>query len=141
MCLDSNLSKKAEKRIRDLAKKRGYIRVWKVCDTTWDNRKRTGRSYGIPYKEGIRKSKNYETDTEAGWYAYLYKRSAKRYTYNHFLSDKMIKVCYAKPKWIKQLGIQASSSAGIFTHLVFPDWDKGDMTIREFRAICRKDKP
>jgi hypothetical protein len=141
MCLDSNLRTESERRIRDLAKRRGYIRVWKVCDITWDNQKRTGRHYRIPYKEGIRESKNYKTDEEAGWYAYLDKRSAKGYAYNHSLSYNIIKVCYAKPSWIKEFGKQLNSPAGIFTHLAFPDWDRGDMTIREFRALCRKNKP
>jgi len=73
----------------------------------------------------------------AGWYAYLTEEAAIIGSYN-ILKD--IKVCYAKASWIKGLGTFNGRPAGIFTHLYFPDWDKGDMTIREFRAMCREQK-
>jgi len=134
MCLDSNLSKKVKKRIRDLAKKRGYIRVYKSCFENGTVRK-TGMWHGEKYRKGLCKADGY---SDEGWYAFLNKKAAQRYSGSY----EPIKICYAKHSWIKKLGkIRHHGPAAIFAHLAFPDWDKGDMTIREFRAICRKDKP
>jgi len=138
MCLEYELSKEADKKIRDLAKKRGYIRVWKVCMPDC-----TGYWFHInDWMPGLHKAKNL-SKKDGGWYAYLSETAAKKaenYWNRDCNTDHTIKVCYAKPSWIKRLGSDRRfGSVGIFTHLAFPDWDKGNMTIREFRALCRKE--
>ena len=133
MCLDYELTKKQADKIKSEARKRGYIRVYKVCAA-----KQTGTVGGIrgKWKKGISKAK-YLRERNGGWYAFISHRGAKRYKIPH----ESIKTCYAKPSWIKRLGgYDFCGHAAIFTHLCFPDWDKGDMTIREFRAMC-KEKP
>jgi hypothetical protein len=137
MCLYFDLSKKQSDKIIQKAKKRGYIRVWKVC-----YEKRTGWYRGGRWLKGLRKAKNLR-DKDGGWYAYLDKSSAEniRRRYLRVYIPHSIKTCYVKPSWIKRLGLDwYENEVGIFTHLCFPDWDKGDMTIREFREMCRKGK-
>ena len=136
MCLSSELSKKAAQTIKDEARKRGYIRAYKVC-----RKKTTGWCFGLRWAKGLRKAKCLKM-YEAGWYAHLdldgaeRSRKRKRSYGKHF-----IKTCYAKPSWIKRLGRDDyNDKVGIFTHLAFPVWKKGDMTIREFREMCRKQK-
>jgi len=133
MCLDRELSQKQFNKIKSEAQRRGYIRVWKVC-----SEKRTGWCFVLEWKKGLRKAE-YSERCDSGWYAYLSLEEAKQkmecWVFHY------IKVCYAKPSWIKRLGKDGSFEVGVFTHLVFPDWAKGDMTIREFRAECRKEKP
>lgn len=137
MCLDRVLSKKKSDEIIQQAKKRGYIKVWKVCHRDWhDYRRKTGGVFGVRYKQGIRKANTayYFSKENAGWYAFLSYEAAKKYG---FVNDP-IKVCYAKPQWIKRLGgYSGIGRAGIFTHLAFPDWNKGSMTIAEFKKMCK----
>ena len=132
MCLDYTLSKKKASKIIEQAKKRGYIRLFKVCYY-----KRTGWMFGLKWKKGIRKASHLEEKDvgwNVGWYAFLTKEAAIKY-----LDSSFVKTCYAKPQWIKRLGAYSGyGKAGIFTHLAFPDWDKGDMTIREFRQMCKE---
>jgi len=138
MCLAYDLTKPRADKIKAEARKRGYIRVYKVCD-----RKYTGWMVNKWWKDGLQKAGNIKTKN-GGWYAYLSLYQARRFRdcFNSGLSSNYsIKVCYAKPSWIKRLGGDWDNNrVGIFTHLCFPDWDKGDMTIREFRAMS-KGKP
>jgi len=135
MCLAYELSKNKADKIKDLARKRGYIRVWKVCTPDC-----TGWWQGTEWMPGLHKAKNL-SKKDGGWYAYLSETAAKKFkNYWNGDTDHTIKVCYAKPSWIKRLGGDKNfGHIGIFTHLAFPDWDKGNMTIREFRAMCRKE--
>jgi len=137
MCLAYELSKNKADKIRDLARKRGYIRVWKVCMPDC-----TGWFYGNKWRPGIHEAENLHR-RDGGWHAHLSKTAAKKvknYWNRTCYNDHTIKVCYAKPSWIKSLGGDKKfGRIGIFTHLAFPDWDKGNMTIREFRALCRKE--
>lgn len=132
MCLDKDFSKKQfDKRVQQ-AKKRGYIRVYKVCSINWYGNKLTGTVCGEKYKAGIWKATGVGRD--AGWHAYLSYRAAKK-----FRHPNPIKVCYAKPQWIKRLGKYIYiGEAGIFTHLAFPDWERGKMTVKQFKQICKK---
>ena len=137
MCLNYDLKPKQAAKIKAEAQRRGYIRVWKICEE-----KRTGWSRGTRWKEGLRKAKNLK-QRDGGWYAYLSLESAKSVRNYWGDEDHTIKICYAKPQWIKRFGkicMGKWANVGLFTHLCFPDWDKGDMTIREFRAMC-KEKP
>ena len=138
MCLDYELTKPKADKIKAEARKRGYIRVWKIC-----SEKRTGWYYAKKWKEGLRKAANLKY-SNGGWYAYLTLKGARKELrekeLRDWLDDCEIKTCYAKPQWIKRLGGNDSGRIGIFTHLAFPDWDKGVMTIREFRDMC-KGKP
>ena len=144
MCLSYDLTKPRADKIKAEARKRGYIRVYKVCATNpyistgvFSRVSSAGRMCQTRYKEGLRKAWGDKTDKNVGWYAFISHGGAKRYNPFH----ESIKTCYAKPSWIKRLGgYDFCGHAAIFTHLCFPDWDKGDMTIREFRAMC-KDKP
>ncbi|MGB2796642.1 MAG: hypothetical protein WBD44_05215 [Phycisphaerae bacterium] len=126
MCLEY-ISKQAtrDKFLKEV-RKRGYVRVYKICSyPSWGDRiKRTGPVFGVKYKAGLRKA---STGTDSGWYVYLQR---PRYEFN-------VKVCYAKPAWLKNLGGYYCGRAATFTKLVFPNWGKGDMTIREFRRICK----
>jgi hypothetical protein len=134
MCLDAKLSKKQADEIIQQAKKRGYIRVFKVCEE-----KETGWLYSLRWRRGIRKAKNLKSYS-GGWYAFLSYKAAKKYIRN-LGKPIFIKTCYIKPQWIKRLGrYNYIGKAGIFTHLAFPDWDKGDMTVREFRQMCKEYK-
>jgi len=137
MCLAYELSKNKADKIKDLARKRGYIRVWKVCTPDC-----TGWFYVNEWMPGIHKAK-YLHKRYGGWYAYLSETTAKKaknYLNRKHNTDHTIKVCYAKPSWIKSLGgDRRFGHIGIFTQLAFPDWNKGNMTIREFRALCRKE--
>ena len=133
MCLYYYLKPKQASKIKAEARKRGYIRVWKVCGY-----KETGWCFGLKWKKGLRKSAHIKS-RDGGWYAYLSKEEAESRI--AFWPYHEIKVCYAKPKWIKRLGEDMGKrKSGIFTHLAFPNWDKGDMTIREFRAMCKGKK-
>jgi len=134
MCLDAKLSKRTKKRIINQAKKRGYVRVFKVCKlgatgTYW--------SFSQKYKSGLQTA---ESGGNAwGWYGFLTKQGAERYK----CGDEQIKVCYTKPSWILEIGkigFDCAGSAARFSHLVFPDWKKGNMTIREFRQVCKDSK-
>ena len=74
--------------------------------------------------------------------AYLIREDAVEFMRN-WDSRVKIKVCYAKPSWLKLNGLGEDVDnfiVGIFTHLVFPNWDKGDMTVREFKKICKENK-
>ena len=138
MCLDYDYKKdsKTYQKVLKQAKKRGYIRVYKLC-----RYKKSGwcSLYCKKYKSGLQKAKNTER-FDGGFYGYLTKSAAMRSHDNWWGSNK-IKVCYAKPSWLKRFGVTNDEGwTGIFTHLVFPDWDKGDMTIREFKRICKENK-
>lgn len=138
MCLDARLSKKQANEIIQQAKKRGYIKVYKICE-----HKKTGwlSWYITTWRKGIRKA-NRLTRDNGGWYAFLTKEAAEKY--RRGLSSVFtyyIQTCYTKPKWIKRLGRYfGCGKAGIFTHLAFPDWNKGTMTVREFRQMCKEYK-
>ena len=135
MCLDYDLKPKQAAKIKAEAQRRGYIRVWKVCE-----HKKTGWYMSIPWKEGQHKARNLKC-RDGGWYAYLNITSARRVRNYWGKEEHFIKVCYAKHEWIKRVGkryLGKYNKAAIFTHLCFPDWDKGDMTIREFRDRCRE---
>ena len=138
MCLSYDLTKPRADKIKAEARKRGYIRVYKVC-----MKKYTGWYQGTKWKEGHCKARSLDY-RDGGWYAYLTLKIARDYQekFNLFcIHTHYIKTCYAKPSWIKRLGGDyRNRRVGIFTHLCFPDWDKGDMTIREFRAMS-KGKP
>ena len=138
MCLDYELTKSRADKIKAEAKRRGYIRVWKVC-----KEKQTGWFMGKIWEKGLRKAICLE-EPDGGWYAYLSLSGAKAFTKPYRKGWVFIKVCYAKPQWIKRLGkgisTRVKGDVGIFTHLCFPNWDKGDMTIREFRAMCKGKK-
>jgi hypothetical protein len=137
MCLDYELSEKQAAKIIQQARKRGYIRVWKRCDIRI-GRRCTGFFKDNLYKKGVIKARDLLLH-DGGWYAFLTKEAAEEY----FGTD--IKVCYAKASWIKRLGKYKWSRkrelmVGIFTHLAFPSWDKGDMTIREFKEMCKAEQ-
>lgn len=136
MCLDYELPEKQADKIKAEARKRGYIRVWKRCHKNpYSGQESTGFWQGKRYKKGIAKA-SYLIDTNGGWYAFLSKEAASIYAWGNHLV-----VCYAKPSWIKKLGGEDGiGRAAQFTHLAFPDWHKGDMTIREFREMCRAEK-
>lgn len=129
MCLDYLSTEKNKKKFLKEARKRGYIRVYKVCKY-----KKTGWYFlhCKKYKSGLQESNHRVNPTENyGWHAYLSLAKAKYYCgcYEHIIT------CYAKPSWLKGLSLRTKEAS--FTHLVFPDWDKGDITIREFREICK----
>ena len=133
MYLGYELKPKQAAKIKAEARKRGYIRVWKVCEE-----KCTGWCFSRKWEEGLCESEHLN-DYADGWYAYLSLEEAESRMDGWV--DHFIKVCYAKPQWIKRLGGDGEGQeVGIFTHLCFPDWDKGDMTIREFRAMCKGKK-
>ncbi len=137
MCLDYELSEKQANKIKALARKRGYIRVWKVCQEN-----RTGWHQWTFWKNGLQKAK-YLRDKDGGWYAYLSLKEARRFNNRYSYWGCSIKTCYAKPSHIKRLGrarsgVSDKPKTGIFTHLAFPNWDKGDMTIREFKEMCKQ---
>jgi len=146
MCLDYELTKKQADKIKAEARKRGYIRAYKVCATNPYNStgvfsrvNKAGRWARTRYKKGLCKAYGNNTDKNVGWYAFLSRRTAANYLIEN--NKEEIKVCYASLSWIKRLGgYKSSGKAGIFTHLCFPDWDKGDMTIREFREMCKENK-
>ena len=99
-----------------------------------DYERLTGAVFGGKYLSGIRKAAHLKI-FNGGWYAFLTKKAAKKY------NPGKIKVCYAKPQWIKRLGrYPYIGKAGIFTHLAFPNWDKGTMTVREFKKMCKEHK-
>ena len=136
MCLDAKLSKRTEKQIINQAKKRGYIRVFKVCKLGG-----TGTLYGedLEYESGLQAASDYWGGAW-GWYGFLTKQGAKRYN----CRNQQIKVCYAKPSWVLEIGkisfVGGTYSAARFSHLVFPDWKKENMTIRKFRQMCKDSK-
>ena len=141
MCLDYELSEKESKKIIDEVKKNGYIRVYKVCKY-----KKTGwtSTWGTKWRKGIRKAKKIEYG--GGWHGYLTKEAAEIFA--NYLGC-CVKICFAKPEWIKHLGFCETTilnkewgkrvsmllPAGVFTHLAFPDWEKGTMTVKEFRKM------
>lgn len=138
MCLDYELTKNQADKIKTQARKRGYIRVWKVC-----KKRKTGWYFGSIWKKGLRKAMRLN-QKDGGWYAHLSLEDARKYANVRMWLDLSVKACYAKPSWIKCIGGDLGKNlVGIFTHLAFPDWDwdKGDMTTREFRAMCRENKP
>ena len=134
MCLDYELSKKQANKIKAEARKRGYIRVWKRCHhCRYTGRDHTGYFQDKKYKKGIQRAA-FLKEEYGGWYAFLNKKAAKEYGWGGHLV-----ICYAKPSWIKRIGgYRGIGRAAQFTHLAFPDWDKGDMTIKEFREMCRE---
>ena len=133
MCLDYELTKPEADKIKAEARKRGYIRVYKVF-----NAYNTGWSMGTRWRKGLRKGA-YIKQPYGGWYALLTLKAARK-ELAIWNDPHYIKTCYAKPSWIKRLGMSDGHRVAIFTHLCFPDWDKGDMTIREFRAMCKGKK-
>lgn len=135
MCLSScSLPENRQVQFLQQAKKRGYFRVYKVVIKYFDGCKLTGPNYGKRYRAGARSTKG------PGWHVFLDRKTAKTYVQNSLV--KKLVVCYAKIGWLKKLAYQfcTSDEAATFHTLVFPDFDKGDMTIREFRAACKKQK-
>ena len=133
MCLDYDLKPEQAAKIKAEAQRRGYIRVYKVC-----KEKKTGWFFGRYWRKGLHKAGRLKM-YDGGWYAYLTLGAARDKTY--MSPRKYVRTCYAKPSWIKRLGTDwRSRRVGIFTHLCFPDWKTGDMTIREFRAMCKGKK-
>ena len=132
MCLSYDLKPKQFDKFKSEAQKRGYIRAYKVCRYG-----HTGAFTSRKFKPGMQVAGQLMKH-DGGWYAYLTKTGARREVRKWHYTKMEIKVCYAKPSWIKRLGTNSGSTVGIFTHLCFPDWDKGDMTIREFRDRCRE---
>lgn len=140
MCIECLSSEKSKKRFLKEAKKRGYIRVWKVC-----RKGKTGWMFRTRYKPGLCKaflkrlygySKRQKlANPDFGWHVYL---SLQRAEKDCTQCNESIKVCYAKPSWLK--GLSLETKCATFTHLVFPEWDKGNMTIREFRQVCKEQK-
>lgn len=138
MCLTQLSTKKNRDKFLKEARKRGYIRVYKVCER-WYKKCYTGWAYDKRYKPGLRRAERTTyKDVNYGFHAHLSLGSAKQ------ARDKVqrfcfiglrIKTCYAKPAWVKGLSLKTKEAS--FTHLVFPDWEKGDMTIREFQAACK----
>ena len=134
MCLARlSIRKNRDKFLKETSR-RGYIRVYKVCR---DNKTGWTIWRAQRWKPGLRKAKGWKIkNLNAGWHVCLTKNKARRYKgRNPF---EYIKVCYAKPAWLK--GLSLGTKEASFTHLVFPEWGKGDMTIREFRAACKGEK-
>jgi len=140
MCLTCLSSAKKHKEYIAEAQKRGYIRVYKVC-----MKYRTGWCYGDKYLQGQRTAKSqsgsflsFKKNVDAGFHAYLSLEQAiyKRDRFDKSSTKHYIKVCYAKPQWVKGLSLRTKEAS--FTHLVFPEWKRGDMTIREFRQACKR---
>lgn len=133
MCLGYDYEKTSRnyRNIIKAGKKRGYIRVYKICDFKY-----TGCFHGRRWKKGIRKAEHLRR-RDGGWYAFLSLSAARRF----LCLGENLKICYAKSSWVKRLGgYNGYGRVGIFTHLAFPDWNKGDMTIREFREMCKEGK-
>jgi len=129
MCLTNISPERSKKKFLKEARKRGYIRVWKVCDY-----RRTGWYFARsqPHQSGLQESNHQESSNiDYGWHGYLSFAKAKRI----FEQGDYLMICYAKPSWLK--GLSLATKHATFTHLVFPEWDKGNMTIREFRQICK----
>ena len=139
MCLAYELSKKSDKEIKALANRRGWIKVYKVCYY-----RETGIYRGRSWAHGLHESIGHQSYFDAGWYGCLSLAAArKEVKILHHVRHTHIKTCYAKPEWIKRLGsndCEDGDRIGIFTHLVFPKWQKGKMTIREFKALCKAGK-
>lgn len=135
MCLTQISSEKSRDKFLKDARRRGYIRVYKVCTFHW-----TGWCFQRGYNDGLQRAGNYNRkDVNYGFHAHLTLVVAERSVRNLKAwsgNDFYIKVCYAKPQWLKGLSLRTKEAS--FTHLVFPNWDKGNMTIREFRAVCRE---
>lgn len=139
MCLVQISPKRSRDKFLKGANRRGYIRVYKVCEEG-----KTGWYTGTPYRDGLQEASPhpyfYHPDgVDVGFHAYLslYEAEKTRSDMSTFQDEVFIKTCYAKPKWLNGLSLRTKEAS--FTHLVFPDWDKGDMTIREFRNICNND--
>lgn len=131
MCLTSNHKKLKGKIIKE-GKRRGYIRVYKVCQEYLGYEKYTGSVMETAYRAGLRQTHL------PGWHVYLSRRAAK-YREGWIGYGGEIKVCYAKPSWLLKVGYDNGSytRAATFKALVFPKWNKGNMTIREFREKCK----
>ena len=85
------------------------------------------------------------SDTQSGWYAYLDKEEAIKFLRICLDGKECVKACYAKPEWLKGAGWSRYDNnetyrVGVFTKLAFPNWDKGDMTVREFKVLCKEGK-
>ena len=139
MCLDYEYEERTVNKIRKDAEHRGYIKVYKVCGYL-----KTGWCWCIPYMKGIQRADHDPLDTQSGWYAYLDKEEAIKFLRICLDGKECVKTCYAKPEWLKGAGWSRYNNetyrVGVFTKLAFPDWDKGDMTVREFKALCKASK-
>jgi len=140
MCLPAQVSEAKKKEFLKQARKRGYIRVYKHCPIKFDLfidifERKTGSIHGVNYRKGLRKDKQGHIDIiNYGWHTFLTKQAANRWLGD--TNNPHIMTCYAKPSWLKGL----SRAQATFTCLVFPSAKKKDMTIREFKEICRKHK-
>ena len=130
MCLTCLSSAKKRKEYIAEAQKRGYIRVYKVC-----KKKRTGWLYGRRYCQGLISAKGDPDRINQGFHACLSLQKARRLQAGTSYLPTHIITCYAKPQWVKGLSLRNKHAS--FTHLVFPEWKRGDMTIREFRQACK----
>lgn len=129
MCLGYISTEKNKKKFLKEAGKRGYIRVYKECQSGQSG---WHYAYHKPYKSGLQESNHKEQlSVDYSWHVYLSLTKVKKEKYD----ESSIMICYAKPSWLRGLSLRTKEAT--FTHLVFPDWDKGDMTIKEFRQICR----
>ena len=140
MCLDYEYKERTVNKIRKDAKHRGYIKVYKVCDYL-----KTGWCWCTPYKKGIQIASLVSSDPQIGWYAYLDKEEAIKFLRALLGGKECVKTCYAKPEWLKGAGWSKYNNndtyrVGVFTKLAFPNWDKGDMTVREFKVLCKEGK-
>lgn len=137
MCISHLSSERNKKKFLEEARKKGYIRVWKVCDY-----KKTGWLRREKYRPGLQRAIGFvKKNINHGFHVYLSLSKAKMDKIILESGDQgitYVKICYAKPSWLKGLSLRTKEA--VFTHLVFPEWDKGDMTIREFRTICKGDQ-
>jgi hypothetical protein len=131
MCMGTPVSQKELNQIRSDARKRGYIRIYKVVRK--QGRHFSGMFYRTFYKQFM-KARNHGLDK--GFHGFRTLESAERWWGN-----KTIIECLAKPQWIMDCGITSSGLATIKTsHLCFPKFPAEKIMVREFRALCKKEK-
>jgi hypothetical protein len=138
MCLVySTTDPKTIKRGLSKYSKTDYVRVYKKAyyDRCGGIKRRTGYCWGIRWRKGIRKIVDSRPSNECGWYAYLEKPKKEYKNYP-------TKVCIVKKKWVVEFGNQIGSrkKAVRCNCMAFPSWNKGKLTVREFRQMCKKAK-
>lgn len=131
MCMGIPISEADKEKLLKAARKRGYIRVWKVARLEPDRFRAPLRC--CTYKAGVRQSDS------VGYHGFLSRKAARSYAISGGLIHEVVLQCLAKPEWLKTAGAtQAEGPTATFTKLMFPEYPDRRVTVAEFRAAIKE---
>ena len=140
MCMGTPISKTGLKQLKAEARKRGYIRIYKVVKKGSDSFPKWSSPFGYGfYKPGIQaadKDRSGPIFCQSGWHGFRDRKSATRFGYG----NETVLSCLALSDWIIDAGKDTISCTHFvtlktirLTTLCFPKYPKQVVTLREFK--------